>query len=152
MTRRFFYLSLLSICLTSCASQQSTHWVLRTELQPSPQPNIKSVELTDGSILEFDQWLGWYDAGKQIIEGVTLTGWHPTIPLAKVQRVEIQDDDLNTGSNVLKSIGIALLICLGLGIIAGIILLHQLSAQGGCLVFIAVVGITTTAATILIFA
>jgi hypothetical protein len=152
MTRRFFYLSLLSICLASCASQQNTHWVLRTELQPAPQPNIKSVELTDGSILEFDEWMGWYDAGKQIIEGVTLTGWHPTIPIAKVQRVEIQEESSNSGSDVLKGIGIMLLICLGLGIIAGIMLLHQLSAQGGCLVLIAVVGITTTAGAILIFA
>jgi hypothetical protein len=110
------------------------------------------VELTDGSILEFDQRLGWYDAGKQIIEGVTLTGWHPTIPVAKVQRVEIQEEGSNSGGDTLKGIGIMLLICLGLGIVAGIMLLHQLSAQGGCLVFIAAVGITTTAATILFFA
>jgi hypothetical protein len=152
MIRRYFYLFFLSLCLGSCSNQQSTHWILRTELQPAPEPNIKSIELSDGSILEFDQSLGWYDAGKQIIEGVTLTGWHPTIPLSKVERVEIQDEDSSTGNTVMKGIGIALLIYLGLGIVAGIVLLNQISSHGGCVVFIAVVGITTTAAAILIFA
>lgn len=152
MTRRILYLFFLSLCLASCASQQTTHWVLRSELQPAPQPNIKSVELTDGSILEFDQWLGWYDVGKQIIEGVTLTGWHPTIPIAKVERIEIQDAESNTGSSVLTAIGITLAVLAGLSIVMGIVLLNQFTSHGGCVVFIAVVGITTTAAAILIFA
>jgi hypothetical protein len=152
MNRKFFYLFFLSFCLASCASQQATHWVSRAELQPASDANIKSVELVDGTALQFNRSLGWYNAEKQIIEGVTLTGWHPTIPIGSVQRVEIQDEDSNTGSNVLKGIGIALLISLGLGIIAGIVILNQISSHGGCLVFIAVIGVTTTAAAVLLFA
>ncbi len=106
----------------------------------------------NGSILEFNSSRGWYDIGKHSIEGVTLTGWHPTIPIANVQRVEIQDGDSDTGNNIMKGIGIALLIYLGLGIIGGIILLNQISSHGGCLALIAVFAVTTTAAAIFIFA
>ena|ERR1035437_7698761 len=150
MNRRLFYLFFLSICLASCASQP-THWVSRAELFPASNADIKSVELVDGSVIEFNRSLGWYNLKKQIIEGVTITGWHPEISLAKVKQVEIQDEDPNSGSNILRVIGIILL---GGGIILGIVLLNYFFNHGGqaCLVIIAVVGITTTGAALLILA
>jgi hypothetical protein len=152
MKRLYFYLFFLSICLGSCASQQSTHWVPRAELQPSTDPNIKLIQLVNGSTIIFDHNLGWYNAKKQFIEGITITGWHDTTDVAKVQQVEITDGESNGGNSLLKAIGITLLITLGLSIVAGILLLRQFSAQGGCLIFIAVLGVTTTVAAVLIFA
>ena len=73
-------------------------------------------------LLLFDQNLGWYNSTKQFIEGITITGWHDTTALAKVQQVEIQEGNADTGSAVMKVIGITLLISLGLGIILGIVL------------------------------
>jgi hypothetical protein len=100
MKRQFFYLFFLSICLTACSSQQSTHWVPRAELHPSTDPNIKLIQLVNGSTIIFDQNLGWYDAKDQIIEGTTITGLHYTTALAKVQRVEIEDES-NGGETTL---------------------------------------------------
>jgi hypothetical protein len=135
MRRQFSYLFFLSICLASCASQQSTHWVSRDELHPSSEANIKSVELVDGPILEFNMSRGWYDASKKIIEGVTITHWHDTIPLARIQRVEIEDEP-NGGTSTLVAI---LLLCLALAIGGGIAIFNQVVPRGGCLILIQVI-------------
>ena len=150
MTRKFLYLFFLPVCLASCSSQH-THWVSRTELFPASNADIKSVKLVDGSVIEFNQSLGWYNPEKQLIEGVTITGWHDTTALAKIQQVEIQDVDANAGGNVLKVVGIMLLAG---GIILVIVMLNYFSTHGGqaCLVLIAAVGLTTTGAALLIFA
>jgi hypothetical protein len=134
MRRKFLYLFFLTICLASCASR-STHWVERAEIQPASDANIKSVELVDGPVLEFDKSRGWYDAEKSIIEGVTITGWRDTIPLARVQRVEI-DDEPNGGNSTLVAI---LFICLALAIGGGIAIFNQIVPRGGCLILIQIV-------------
>jgi hypothetical protein len=147
MIPRFFCLFFFSFCLASCASQP-THWISRTEIHPALDANIKSIELVDGSILEFNRSLGWYDAEKEIIEGVTITGWHPAIPLAKVQRLEIADEPSG------PSVGVILLILLVLSIGIGIGFLNQVDPGGrGCLILVqlAVVSAATMAAVVLIF-
>jgi hypothetical protein len=153
MPRKFFSLWLLSICLASCASH-SSYWVTRDQLQPSIDPNIKLIQLVNGSTIIFDQNLGWYDSRKRFIEGITITGWHDTTAVINIQRVEIQEGNADTGSAVVKVIGLTLLASLVLGLILGIVISNQGGFTHGppCLVFIAIVGITTTAAAILIFA
>jgi hypothetical protein len=131
MTRQFLCLFFLSFCLASC-SKQSTHWVSRAELQPASDANIKSVELVDGPVLEFNKSFGWYDAKKSIIEGFTITGWHDTIPLARVQRVEI-DDEPTGGNTTIWSI---LLLGLILVVVGGIALFNSLVPRGGCLILV----------------
>jgi hypothetical protein len=150
MNSKFLYLFFLSICLASCESHPS-YWVTHDQLQPSTNPSIKTVKLVNGSIIIFNQNLGYYDSNKQIIEGITITGWHDTTTLAKVESVEIQDEESNNVSNALKVIGITLLAG---GIVLGIAMLNYSANHGGqaCLVTIAVVGIATTGAALLIFA
>ena len=151
MTRTFPYWFFLLICLASCANHPS-YWVPRDELRPAAEPNIKLIELTDSSTIIFDHNLGWFNPERQIIEGITITGWHDTTALAKIQRVEISNEASDDGNTALKAIGIALVACLALGVVMGIVLLNQFTSHGGCLVFIAVLGVTTTAAAVLIFA
>jgi hypothetical protein len=108
MTRRFLFLFFLSYCLASCSSPP--HWVTRDELRPSPDPNIQKVELADGPVFEFNHALGWYDAEKNIIEGVTILGSHDTIPLARVQRVELAGKS-NSGQTTLAVLLVFFLGC-----------------------------------------
>jgi len=61
----------------------------------------------------FDQDLGWYDTKKQIIEGITITGWHDTTVIVKVSSVEITEAG---HSNVGIILGAISLIFIGLSI------------------------------------
>ncbi len=140
----FILLFLLTI-LPSCTTH-SLHWVSKSELFPSATANIKSVELIDGSVLEFNESRGWYDAEHQSIEGVTLTGWHPTIPLAKVQRAEIVEDN----SNAAGTIGIVLLALLGFGLIGAIALASSFRSSG-CLILIQLALVSAATMTVVLF-
>ena len=98
--RWFPILFFLTVSLASCSTPP--HWITREELQPAPDPNIEKIELVDGPLVEFNHALGWYDAEKSTIEGVTITGWHDTIYLARVQRVELAGENNTVGEVILS--------------------------------------------------
>ncbi len=102
----------------------------------------------DGPVLEFNMSRGWYDASKKIIEGVTITQWHDTIPLARIQRVEIEDEPNGATSTLVAILLIGLVVTIG----GGIILFNQIVPHGGCLILvqIAIVSAATMTAMLLI--
>jgi hypothetical protein len=116
----FFLLVLLLVCL-SCSSP--SRWITRAELETSSDPNILSVGLTDSTTLEFDRHLGWYNGKEGVIEGVTPSGYHDTIPLSRVQRVELAGTR-NSGGELALSL-------LVLGIVALIGGLLAIGRNGG---------------------
>jgi hypothetical protein len=67
----------------------------------------------DDSELVFNNALGWYDVEKSAIEGIDMFGSHDTVPLARVQRVEIA-----TETNTSDTITVILFI-LVFGVLAG---------------------------------
>lgn len=83
----YFLLFLLSSFIVSCSDPP--HWVTREELKPVQDPNIQKLELVDGSVVEFNHSLGWYDIERAYIEGISVLGLHDTVPLALVQRAEL---------------------------------------------------------------
>ncbi|HEY3875279.1 MAG TPA: hypothetical protein VGM92_07360 [Candidatus Kapabacteria bacterium] len=131
----FFLFAVVPILFTRCDSGPDTHWVPTTELQPADQPNIREIELKDGSQVIFNRELGWYDRGRAIVEGVTLTGWHPAVPLDSIRSIEIQDrPQVNRG---LETFLIVIGGLFALGLIAGIIFTIEL-ARSGCIMVVAI--------------
>jgi hypothetical protein len=152
MTRWVFFLFFIALSLDSCSTSQESHWISRSELFPASHPNIKSIELKDGSILEFDRSLGWYDKEKQVIEGVNIAGGYDTTALAKIQGAEIV---VGSGSSTGKSILTAFLILLGLAVVASIVFIIVAIndfSHSGCLVLIELgLASAATMAAVLIF-
>ena len=66
----------------------------------------------DDSELLFNNALGWYDVEKSAIEGIDMFGSHDTVPLARVQRIE-----MTTEPNATDTITLILFV-LVLGILA----------------------------------
>ncbi|MGH2638388.1 MAG: hypothetical protein ACRDF4_03800, partial [Rhabdochlamydiaceae bacterium] len=81
--------------LASCTSQQSTI-VSGKELAPSNAPNIKSVHLTDGTVVVFNSDLGRYDAKHGYIEGFTREGSRVTIPITKIVLAQLVAPKVDT--------------------------------------------------------
>src|SRR2546423_10891768 len=78
---------LIVLPLLSCCSSEG-RWITREELKPASDPNIEAVQLQNGSVIQFDKDLGWYDVEAQIIEG-KLSGAPIRISLSEVKYIEL---------------------------------------------------------------
>jgi hypothetical protein len=132
--RHALFLIIFLALLASCTNH-SSHWISSSDIKPASDANIERIELVDGPILEFGQELGWFDAKKGIIEGITITGWRDTIPLARITRVEIEDQP----SGVTSTLTAILLIGLALAVGLGMLLFNSVVPRGGCLILIQVI-------------
>ena len=63
---QYFWL-VFTLLLGSCTKEG--HWISREELEPASDPNIEAIQLNNGSVIEFDKDLGWYNAQDHVIEG-----------------------------------------------------------------------------------
>jgi hypothetical protein len=144
--RKSSYFIIALTCLVSC-STHSAYWVSHAELDPASDPNVQQVELVDGSFIIFDHKLGWYDAQRLTIEGETTHG-HESIPLARINRVLIEDQP-NKGISSFLSI---LLVALGILIVSLVVVVLgiQYAFPRGCVVAIISVGMMVAAIIILI--
>jgi hypothetical protein len=105
--------------LTSCSNP--SHWVSCQELQLASDPKIEKIELANDSIITFDHNLGKYDADKQVIEGVTIMGWHDTASLAQVQRIEIIEASGDNSRSLIQTIVLIYAVLGGIAAIALVI-------------------------------
>jgi hypothetical protein len=138
------YLPVLFLALCSC-NASSTRWVSRNDIQPVPEPNIVRVTLIDNSTIEFNSKLGWYDFERSLIEGTTAHGIQDTIPLSSVQNIEMKEYHSNI---FLWILGTLFLLSIGMGIVLYNVFFPP--HGGGCLVLIAMIGIGSFCAIVLL--
>jgi hypothetical protein len=77
---------ILAFLLSCCAKEG--HWISKEELEPAPDPNIEALQLNNGSIIEFDKNLGWYNAQDHVIEG-SLSRAPMRIPIEEIRNVKL---------------------------------------------------------------
>ena len=127
--------NLVLLCLLAVASCTSTETriIPGDQLVPSDAPNIRSVTLFNGQIINFDADLGWYDRQRAYIEGVSSEGEPDTIPVASVKVALISETRANAVGSIFAAIG---LMALALTIAAAIYV-GQMVNRSGCIVLIA---------------
>ena len=118
-TLRYFFLFLLSFFIASCSDP--AHWVARDELKPAHEPNIQKLVFMSDSELVFNNTLGWYDVEKSAIEGTDLLGSHDTVPLARIQRMELAAES-NDASTI-----VTILFILVFGVLGGVYMFKNIT-------------------------
>src|SRR5258708_7905921 len=106
---------LFCLTLASCARHISSE-----DLRLSTEPEIKSLVLTNGKTVVFDENLGWYDAANKLVEGNTVDGKAVAYNLSDIRGAELIHG-YQAIPAVLAVLGISVLILFG-----GYQLLHLL--------------------------
>lgn len=120
------------LLLASCASTD-TRIVPGDRLVPADVPNIRSVTLLDGKIINFNSNLGWYNYQRAYVEGVTLEEEHDTIPVSKIKVALLSETNPNTVASIFAAIGLMALAFT----IAIVVYITQTANRSGCIVILA---------------
>ena len=75
---------LVCFVLASCA-----RFVSSEDIRLSTEPEIKSLVLTNGKTVIFDEHLGWYDAANKIVDGTTSDGKQVAYNLSDIRSAEL---------------------------------------------------------------
>jgi hypothetical protein len=117
MIERFFIFVCLMLVGCASAREGGIDLVTVDALQAADAPNILSVALKDGQVIQFDKDRGWYDQDHKLVEGRSTEGGEVRLALILIDRLTIlrQVDDTEAASSAAPLWLIPILLFLLLG-------------------------------------